>query len=87
MTERRRAGPFFRGGELRGLIIFAVLAVLGWVVVINTARPRETRVLRGGSLALRGHGRRQKCSCSRRQARDYAADRRVGKRDRGRTLS
>ncbi len=36
----RRPASFFRGGELRGLVVFAVLAVVGWVVVINTARPK-----------------------------------------------
>jgi hypothetical protein len=39
-VSKGRPAPFFRGGELRGLVIFAALAVLGWVVVINTARPK-----------------------------------------------
>ena len=39
MTEGR-PGPFFRGGELRGLIVFVVLVAVGWPVILNYARPR-----------------------------------------------
>ena len=35
-----RAGAFFRGGELRGLIVFAVLVAIGWPIIINYARPK-----------------------------------------------
>lgn len=39
MTERR-PGPFFRGGELRGLIVFVVVMAVGWPVILNYARPK-----------------------------------------------
>ena len=39
MTEGR-PGPFFRGGELRGLIVFVVLVAVGWPVILNYARSR-----------------------------------------------
>ncbi len=36
-----RVGAFFRGGELRGLVIFAVLVAIGWPIIINYARPKS----------------------------------------------
>lgn len=39
MTEGR-PGPFFRGGELRGLIAFVVIVAVGWPVILNYARPK-----------------------------------------------
>ena len=39
MTEGRPS-PFFRGGELRGLIAFVVIMAVGWPVILNYARPK-----------------------------------------------
>ncbi len=39
MSERR-PGPFFRGGELRGLVVFVALVAVGWPVILNYARPK-----------------------------------------------
>lgn len=37
---RPRAGSFFRGGELRGLVVFAVVMAVGWPVILSYSRPR-----------------------------------------------
>jgi hypothetical protein len=36
-----RADSFFHGGELRGLILFAVLMAVGWPVILSYARKRD----------------------------------------------
>ncbi len=32
---------FFSGGELRGVIVFAVIMAVGWPVILNYARPKQ----------------------------------------------
>jgi hypothetical protein len=36
----RRPDSFFRGGELRGLIVFAVVMAIGWPIILSYARPK-----------------------------------------------
>jgi hypothetical protein len=38
--RQERPGAFFRGGELRGLIVFAVVMAVGWPIILNYARPK-----------------------------------------------
>ncbi len=39
--SRGKTPSFLSGGELRGLIVFAVVMAVGWPVILNYARPRD----------------------------------------------
>jgi xanthosine utilization system XapX-like protein len=43
LSDRKKAAgrSFFRGNELRGLIVFVVVLAIGWPVILNYARPKD----------------------------------------------
>jgi hypothetical protein len=38
--RQERPGAFFHGGELRGLIVFAIIMAVGWPIILSYARPK-----------------------------------------------